>query len=156
MNLIGLFSLLCSLANAEESNVKTKMVDVSIHAGLGVTCILYCSHIDYHLSDEVHIGITGSVFPTYDYGFVSTSIYTQLHIPSDSDVVSRFFTSFHLGVFEDNTSGASEVLPYIEMNIGYEQPIGETVFIYSHLGISAMYGLDLLLPDGQIGLGFRI
>jgi hypothetical protein len=164
MNLIALFSLIASKAFAQEQPPKN--IDVSVNAGIGFSCFITCGQIAWALRDDVKLGITGSILPVpesvfYIGGdvFLSSSVYGQFHIFGDSGIASRFFVSSQLGVYADNFSGL-QFLPYLGANIGYEQPIGERFFLYTHLGGSVLLDLlpvyvEAVLPDVQLGLGKR-
>ena len=51
-------------------------------------------------------------------------------------------------------TGDFEGLPYVGANIGYEHPLDDNRFLYTHLGATGIPTV-LMLPDARIGLGRR-
>jgi hypothetical protein len=153
MSLFGLFSLLSSLAAAEESSPsEVNKFDVSINAGMSVTCFLTCAQADYHLRDKLDIGGTFSAAPFGNImNFYSSTLYGQYYPFGKSLDEINFYLSGQIGATFGHITRSDATEPILGVNLGIDKPLPRDFFFTMHFG-GHLIG-DFILPGAQMGFG---
>ena len=153
MIVIGLFSLLGSLAAAEEPPPpKAKKFEVSLNAGMGVACFLTCAHVDYQVLDKLDIGGTFSAAP-FDtiMNFYSTTLYAQFYPFGKSQDEINFYASGQIGTTFGHITGSDATAPVLGVNFGFDRPLPKDFFFTFHFG--GHFIGDYGFPGAQLGFG---